>query len=274
MSKAVFKCDLTPSPKYGRRQLWVVPLDEIEPWGANPPMRTEDFSLRDLKARYDGDTGQATPGHAVRNEDNHKFRLFDAHRRFELAKKEGFATMELIVWLDVVVRSPKFDTLFDMINGGNRNVNMRERIGLVLDAHPLAGGKLAIKFTEDIKRVLDSDAMELFRANNQPKSAVQVGKGLIKDFQAHKLIDDNADATRRYVSAYYLWQHRYGIQEAIKLWRTAYNKLTELGDKRGAAAMINEAYECIENDRPLPSLMAFASRKAIKRQAKGLTLVT
>ncbi len=205
--KPKFRIELTPSPQFGRRQLWLVPITSIEAWEFNPRMRTEEHALGDLEDRFDKDIGQLVPGAAVciSKDGVVSFRLIDAHRRLELCKRAGIEAMELVVYPDVEADTQKFGQLFDTLNGGSRKVNARERTGLVLDGQDGAGGALGIKHATLAERLLDGVGMEVFRDNDQPNHTLEICHQLGKEIQGVGLISRDGSALRRFVSDAFVW---------------------------------------------------------------------
>lgn len=254
----IILAELPPSPQFGRRQLLLLPIDLIDDWEHNPQVRTESMSLRELQTRLDKKTGQLVPVSAVSHEVEGvtRYLLVDGHRRKVLAVEAGIPALEAIYYPEVGTRGEKFGKLFDIQNGGNRIVNMRERTGLALDGERSAAGQQGIKYADQATESLNEEGLSIFRSANQPNSALAVSRSTYKELAARGLLGSDARSKRKFVSDVFVWQIKFAQQRKL----IALMKAVHIAAGRGAAAkatrLCKKLIGYIETGVPVPEEIA------------------
>lgn len=246
--------ELPASKLFGRRQFLLVPLPLIEDWEHNPEARTESIALHELRLRFTPQIGQLQPCSAVSytKKDDTRFRLMDGHRRKEIATSNAVGALEVVHYPDVGISGEKFGKLFDILNGGNRIVNARERTGLALDGEDGAAGKLGVKYADIATHSLSDGALQVFREANHPNSALKRARDTYKELAARGLVESSPRARKAFVSACLVWQVRHSQQRKLITMVRAAHTAAGRGSASKATRICRKLLEYIVSGVPAP----------------------
>jgi len=246
-------CDLPRSSRFGRRQLVLIAMECVEPWGKNPTVRTTDLNLRVLGERLAGDIGQLVPGSVVacgKAEGHYKFRLVDGHRRHAIMRVAGVEEFLAVLYLDVEPGSDKFGVLFEILNSGTRAVNLRERVWLALNDEPVAAGKEAAKLAEEISKNLTSEAMKIFMDEFCPTFAFGLAKRAFNSLAELQMEDGGYKNRRAFISRILTWQIKQSEQESLKQFLEDVDAQTKIRTRK---RKLNVLLSCVYGDQPFPA---------------------
>jgi ParB-like nuclease domain len=221
---------LPSSHKFGRRELWLVPMANIEAWVNNPSARTENNRLKELKERMGADIGQLQPGAAVKLPSG-RFRLVDGHRRFAILNGTDTTTFLVVVYLDVKPGSDLFGELFEAVNSGVRSVGIRERVWLALRGERKAAGDEASKIADELESWLDAKTLEQFINADCPVLAFRLAKAAVTQMGDRNIVGSfqngewrlSRPERHRLVARTLAWEIDHNQQQSLKVYLALIN---------------------------------------------------
>lgn len=247
---------LPRSPLFGKRQSVLIPMSWVEGWGNNPPIRTEERNLDELKQRLREEIGQLVPASIIsigRVDGEPRYRLVDGHRRHVILKLNGVEYLEAILYPEIEGGSDQFGLLFEALNTATRAIGIRERVWLALSGEPKAAGEDAVKLANEIKKSTSAEALKKFMEHVCPIQAFRNAKKAFAALEDRKLEKNDKANRRRFLSACLIWQFKHNEQQSLKLLNTEYNKLSGPELRGRGKRMLQALNAAIAADQGLPS---------------------
>lgn len=267
-AEPVLLCTLPKSRKFGRRELWLVPMGSVEGWVNNPSVRVEEDRLRDLKSRLGADIGQLQAASAIKLAGN-RFRLADGHRRFAILQDSETKQFLVQVFLDVKPATDAFGELFEALNTGVRSVSKRERVWLALNGERKAAGEQACVLADELEAWLDQPSLAKFIEADCPVFAFTLAKAAV-NAMAHRNIVGSFEKgefklsnkeRHALVGRTLTWQLKCNQQQQLKLYLTIINGFGE--SPRKQKKMTQELLGWIVSGKPI-DLTPFDVKNTVK----------